>query len=617
LELEFTSLLNRLGGLEEDREVEYKLVDCPEKLTELSDVLGRSSEFAFDTETTSKEPVGARLVGLSFSTSPGEAYYIPVGHTSGRNIPLKLLRETIGKLLENGEIVKIGHNIKYDMIVLEQVGIAVKDPIFDTMIASYLLEPSRRQHGLDSLAMQYFCHRMIPIQDLIGKGKKQKCFSEVEVERASEYSCEDADFTLQLKEKLTPVLQAADLYSLFNDVEIPLIFVLSHMEMSGISVDPDLLGAMSDELEVKLRDLEREIYFIAGEEFNINSTRQLSDVLFGKLKLPAPKKTKTGFSTDISVLEQLAPLHDLPGKILNYRQIMKLKSTYLDALPRLINEKTGRIHTSYNQTVTSTGRLSSSDPNLQNIPIRTELGREIRRAFIPENADWMLLSADYSQIELRILAHLSGDPNLKKAFVEDSDIHRQTASLIFNIPPEEVDSDNRQHAKVVNFGVIYGMGSWGLSKELQISQEQADEFISNYFNTYPGVKTYQDQLIEECRKKGYVTTLLSRRRYLPEINSSNAQVRRFAERVAINTPIQGSAADLIKVTMIHIFKRMKKSRLKSKMILQVHDELVFEVHRREIDCMTTLVRDEMETGLKLDVPLKVTIGVAGNWLEAH
>jgi DNA polymerase-1 len=617
LDLGFISLLNRLEGTEKEEKVEYQIVDTPRTLASMIEGLTGSHAFAIDTETTSMNPMQADLVGISLSCKPGEAYYIPVGHVSGCNLSLEIVREQLRPLLENESVLKIGQNIKYDLIVLERAHISLSNPIFDTMIASYLLEPSRRQHNLDSLVQQYCNHRMIPIRELIGKGKKQIPFSRVEIEKGANYSCEDADYTFRLKELLAPKLADAGLRRLYEDVEIPLVRVLMHMETAGVAIDSGLLQDMSVEMEVMLANFEEEIHRIAGEEFNINSPKQLSEILFDKLNLPAPKKTKTGFSTDISVLEYLATLHELPAKILNYRQIAKLKSTYVDALPRMVNRDTGRIHTSFNQTVTSTGRLSSSDPNLQNIPIRSEIGREIRRAFIPGMKGWILLSADYSQIELRILAHLSKDRNLLRAFEEDIDIHRQTASLIFDIPPDRVDHDARARAKVVNFGVIYGMGAWGLSQSLQIPQNRAEEFITSYFDKYPGVKSYQEHLIEECREHGYVTTLLSRKRFLPEIDSSNAQVRKFAERVAINTPIQGSAADLIKISMIRIYERMMKEQLKSRMILQVHDELVFEVPGEEVDAMKSLVREEMETGLTLDIPLKVSLGTGDNWLEAH
>lgn len=619
-ELEFRTLARQFTEAEIDQKVNYQVVASAADLDQLVERLAQSGSFVFDLETTSVDPMRAQIVGMSFAIQPRQAFYIPIQLPRLDEIEplnLKPVLEKIGPLLQNPGYKKSGQNIKYDMLVLSQYGIQVQGIDFDTMVASYLLNPSGRQHNLDSISMQYLNYKKIPTTDLIGTGKKQITMAEVPLAKICQYACEDADIALRLRLHLEPMLQNAGLMDLFQEIEIPLISVLKQMEFNGVCLDDLYLAAMSKDLDQGLRKIETEIYHSAGIKFNINSPQQLAKIFFEKLKLPSSRRTKTGFSTDVAVLEELAKQHPLPRLILDYRQLAKLKSTYVDALPRLVNPKTGRIHTSYNQTVAATGRLSSSDPNLQNIPIRTEIGRQIRRAFIPQDADHVILDADYSQIELRIMAHLSGDQTLRASFINEEDVHRRTAALVFHLEPEAVTQDQRRRAKEVNFGIMYGMGAYGLSQRLEISVEEADQFIQDYFSYYPGVKEYRDSTIAEARKLGYVKTLLNRRRFLPEIHDKNRNIREFAERTAVNTPIQGTAADMIKVAMIRIHQRIEKQGLDSKMILQVHDELVFDVRRREIDIMRALVQEEMEQALPMQVPVKVEIGIGPSWLEAH
>jgi DNA polymerase I len=486
-------------------------------------------------------------------------------------------------------------------------------------VASYLINPSRRQHNLDALSTEYLNYRMITYDELIaGESKKEKrTIDQVPIDEVARYSGEDADITLRLEELFRGKLKEMDLVKLFEDVELPLVRVLARMERNGVALDTGFLRQMSVTIEKEIKKLTGDIYRLAGEEFNINSTQQIGQILFEKFKYPKKRKTKTGYSTDIEVLEALAGEYELPRKLLDYRALAKLKSTYVDALLELVNPNTKRVHTSYNQTVTSTGRLSSSDPNLQNIPIRTELGREIRKAFVAEEKNAVILSADYSQIELRLMAHLAQDATLIKAFENDEDIHTKTAALVFNMFPQMITPELRRRAKVINFGIIYGMGPYGLSKELGIAVGEATLFIQNYFHQYPGVKEYMDKTIALAREQGYVTTLLGRRRYLPEITSPNRRLAEFAERTAINTPLQGTAADLIKVAMIEIDRTLSKRGLLTKMIMQVHDELVFEVPAKEIDTVQKIVRDKMEHALDLSVPIKVDMKAGKNWFEAH
>jgi len=609
-ELEFRTLLDQAIERKELK-AEYKLLTGDD----FKDFLKRLSAqelFGFDFETTNSDPLRASLVGVSFCWKEGRAEYIDFAAPGlGVDYVLKALKP----IFENEAVKKIGQNIKYEQLVLANYGISLKGVSFDTMVASYLLNPSKANHNLGAIALEYLSHKMIDITDLIGKGKAQTTMDKVDPQKACKYCCEDSDVTFRLKNILERQLEEKGLSPLFNDVEMLLVGVLSRMELSGVSLDVEYLKAMSDKMQKKLEGLTKDIYKEAGQEFNINSPKQLQEILFVKLKLPPVKRTKTGMSTDEEVLLKLAAKHSLPKALLEYRELAKLKSTYLDALPKLINPNTGRLHTSFNQTVTSTGRLSSSDPNLQNIPIRTELGRKIRKAFIPKDKNSYILSADYSQIELRILAHLSKDKALTEGFKEGLDIHTHTASLIFGVSQEDVTDEQRSQAKIVNFGIIYGMSAYGLSKDLGIEVEKAGVFIDSYFQRYPGVKTFIEDCIEEARQQGFVTTLLNRRRYIPEINSENINIRNFAERTATNTPIQGSAADLIKLAMIEIQKELEALKLKTLMILQVHDELVFEVPKEELDEVKELVRGRMENIMKLTVPIKVNISVGRNWLE--
>jgi len=521
-------------------------------------------------------------------------------------------------VLENPDIKKIGQNIKYDWIVLDRHGINLKGVVFDTMLASYLINPSKRAHNLDQIALDFLDHKTITYKEVVGKGKNASGFAQVPIEKAYPYACEDADITLMACNVLGPELNKVGLTELLEEVEMPLVPVLMKMEMTGICVNKDKLHSLSKTFEIKLKALEKSIYEVAGERFNIKSTQQLGYILFDKLKLPPGKKTKkkTGFSTDVDVLTELARNNELPALILKHRTLAKLKSTYTDALLDLVHPETGRIHTSFNQTVTATGRLSSSDPNLQNIPVRTDEGREIRRAFVPKRK-WHLVSADYSQVELRILAHCSDDEILIKAFMEDEDIHMRTAAEVFQVFPSFITKELRQQAKAINFGIIYGMSPFGLSKQLDISRKMANTYINNYFARYRGVKKFVESTIEEVGKTGRTSTLLGRIRLLPDINSSNKNIRRFAERTAINTPIQGSAADLIKVAMIKVDKAFKERNLESAMLLSVHDELIFEVPPDELTVVKKLVKEIMEKVWELKVPLKVNVACGKNWAEAH
>jgi DNA polymerase-1 len=519
-------------------------------------------------------------------------------------------------LLEDPALPKIAQNAKYDLQVLRRAGIFVAGLAFDTMVASYLAQPAAKSHGMDNLAADLLGYKTISFKEVAGSGKKQIGFEEVEVEKAIVYAAEDADITLRLAEKLEPMLAEAGQEKLFHEVEMPLMEILADMEWAGVRIDPEFLGALSGELQGKLVHLEKEIFALAGGPFNIGSPKQLGEVLFERLHLARGKKTKTGWSTDVDVLTALSAEQPIAARILDYRSLSKLKSTYTDSLPKLIHPGTGRIHTSFNQTVTATGRLSSSDPNLQNIPIRTEEGGRIREAFIPAEGN-LLLSADYSQIELRVLAHMADETVLKESFAKGEDIHSRTASEVFGVFPEMVTPEMRRQAKTINFGVIYGMGAFSLGKDLGIPTREAQHFIDNYFARYPGIKGFMESKKEEARQKQYVTTLLGRRCAVPEINSQNGSIRSYAERNAINYPIQGSAADIIKVAMVAIHRRLAKEGLGARMVIQVHDELVFDVPEKEVDSVTALVREEMEGALSLSVPLRVEIGVGKNWREAH
>ncbi|MBC8412739.1 DNA polymerase I [bacterium] len=580
-------------------------------LGEIKDIL------AIDTETTSKDPIAAELVGISFATTGDRAYYVPIAHKY-EGAPVQLSMKEVLKqmtpILENPGIIKSGHNIKYDFIVLQNAGVRMRGIGYDTMVASYLLNPNKPGHGLDATALEQLGVQMISFKDVVTKGMKD--FSEVAIETATSYSGEDSAVTYRLMEKFRPMIMEEGLDKLFNDMEIPLIEVLADMETAGIKLDSDKMNKFSVKMGKELASIEQRIYFLAGEEFNINSPKQLQVVLFDNLGLKPLKKTKTGYSTNIDVLEQLALVHELPQEIIEYRGLSKLKNTYVDALPRLVNERTGRIHTSFNQTVTATGRLSSSEPNMQNIPVRGSWGPKIRETFIAEKG-CMILASDYSQIELRIFAHLSGDPVMVDVFKNDGDIHTATACGLFGVAPELVTKDMRRRAKTVNFGVVYGISPYGLSNQLGIPVDEARNYIDTYFTRFCGVKKYIDELIEDTSKKGYITTIFGRKRAIPELMSSNGNTRQFGERLATNSPIQGSAADIIKVAMIKISKRLKEEKMNARMLLQVHDELLFEVPEAEIDSVRQLVREEMEGVIKLKVPLKVDIGAGVNWAEAH
>ncbi|MCD7913999.1 MAG: DNA polymerase I [Tannerellaceae bacterium] len=594
----------------------YYIADSEEKIEKLSTLLKEQDFFAFDTETDGVDPLRAGLVGMSFAIQENEAWYVPVPEHPDE--AAKVIAYFY-PALENVHSLKIGQNIKFDILVLRKYGIRVAGPLFDTMIAHYLLNPELR-HGMDYLAEIYLGYKTISITKLISpKGKNQLTMRDVPLTKIAEYAAEDADITIKLKNIFEPELKKQGMEALFYDMEMPLVYVLAEIEATGVTLDIDALKQSSEELTEALRTLEGEIYKMAGVEFNINSTKQVGEILFDRLKIDdKAKKTKTGgYSTSEDILKKLRPKHPIISKLLEYRGLKKLLSTYIDALPLLISPVSGKIHTSFNQTVTATGRLSSTNPNLQNIPIRNELGREIRRAFIPENEACVFFSADYSQIELRLMADLSNDKNMVDAFLSGEDIHTATAAKIYGIDIREVTPNMRRKAKTANFGIIYGISVFGLAERLNIPRGEAKELIDGYFKTYPGVKQYMNKSIEIAKEKGYVETLFKRKRYLPDINSHNAVVRGYAERNAINAPIQGTAADIIKVAMIRIFQRFETKKLKSKMILQVHDELNFNVYKDELETVKQIVVEEMEQAIHLRVPLIAEYGVGKNWLEAH
>ncbi|WP_417198157.1 DNA polymerase I [Bizionia sp.] len=570
----------------------------------------------FDTETTGLNPLTAELVGIAFSWEVGKGFYLPISENKEE---AQELLEALRPFFENEAIEKIGQNLKYDIKVLAKYKITVKGKLFDTMLAHYLINPDMR-HNMDVLAETYLNYSPIPIETLIGKkGKNQKSMREVPLDIQTEYAVEDADITLQLKELFTKELGEANTQKLFDDIEIPLLRVLAAMELEGINLNTDFLNSLSDQLNSDIADLEQKIYKEAGEEFNIASPKQLGDILFDKMKLVAkPKKTKTGqYATGEDILSYLAKDHEIIQSILDFRGLSKLKSTYVDALPLQVEPSTGRVHTDYMQTVAATGRLSSNNPNLQNIPIRTERGRQVRKAFVPRNDDYTLLAADYSQIELRIIAALSEEETMIEAFKNGEDIHASTASKVFNVPIEEVSREQRSNAKTVNFGIIYGVSAFGLSNQTDLNRTEAKELIDTYYETYPKLKRYMGSQVDFARDHGYVQTVLGRRRYLKDINSRNAVVRGAAERNAVNAPIQGSAADIIKIAMINIFNKLNAGNYKTKMLLQVHDELVFDVYKPELETIKTLVKTEMESAFSLSVPLDVDMDIGDNWLEAH
>jgi DNA polymerase-1 len=619
-ELEFNKLLKELFAEEASLSPgkDYRLITDRNQLQTLIEDLKKATTFSIDLETTSLYPMWADLVGISLSYAPHQAFYIPLGHRGGttQQLPLSWALEQLKPVLEDKEVKKVGQNIKYEWIVLKQHGIHLRGIEGDTMVASYLLNPTKHNHNLSEIAQEYLDRPVTDFKEVVGSGMKAVTFDQIELAKARDYSCEHADVTLQLSHLLFPKLKEEGFKDLFDRVEMPLVTVLAKMEMNGVKIDLDLLREYSKEIETQLQQKTERIYGLAGEVFNINSSQQLGRILFDKLKLPVIKKTKTGASTDVEVLTKLSLQHELPFEILGYRNLSKLKSTYVDALPKLIHPKTGRVHTSYNQTVTATGRLSSSDPNLQNIPVRAEEGNRIRQAFVPEKA-CSLVSADYSQIELRILAHLSQDETLSKAFQNDEDIHARTASEIFSVPMEKVTPSMRREAKVINFGIIYGMSGYGLSQQLGTDPKIAQAYIDEYFKKYTGVQTYIEKSLKEARQKGYAMTLLHRRRYLPDIHSPTVAIRQATERMAVNTPLQGTAADIIKVAMIRIQNQIEELGLSAKMIMQVHDELVFEAPEEELQKTISMIQAKMESVMNLSVPLKVSIHSGKNWAEVH
>ncbi|MGI6139302.1 MAG: DNA polymerase I [Candidatus Hydrogenedentales bacterium] len=629
-ELGFHSILEEISSDKPETEhpKNYALIHNREELRGLVEKLSQCDVFALDTETTHVQPMLADLVGISLSMEAGTAFYIPVNHGNGDleslmtdtddpevSVTLQDVLDLLKPLFENPAIGKIGHNIKYDMIVLKRCGIDLQGVTMDTMLASYLTEPSRLRHNLDELSLHHLNHKAIPISDLLGKGAQARTFDQIPLNQAVEYACEDADLSLRLEHVFRPRLSELGLNGLLNEIEIPLIYVLAGMEMQGISIDANLFNRLHRELVENLSTLESKIHDLAGEAFNINSPKQLQHILYEKIGLTPLRKNKSGYSTDVDSLEALASEHPLPEAVLEYRSLEKLRGTYVEALPKLVNPQTGRIHTSFNQAVAATGRLSSSTPNLQNIPTRTDLGKQIREGFIASSPTKRLISADYSQIELRILAHLTGDETLRTAFASDADIHKETAARIFNVAPEAVTADMRRQAKAVNFGVIYGMGDFSLAKNTGLDRNQARAFIQQYFDTYPGVAKWLEEVKELCRKQGYVTTLMNRRRYIPDINSTRSMARAAAERVAINTPVQGSAADIIKIAMVRMYQALQA--YPAQMLVQVHDELVVESEEACAEEVAALMRSIMCSAVELSVPLKVDTGIGFNWAEIH
>lgn len=595
----------------------YHLVDTPEERKNLALLLAGVDSFCFDTETTSVDANQAELVGLAFAVKPAEAYYVPI--PADQEVAKNIIAD-FKAVLENEKIEKVGQNLKYDIIVMKWYDVEIKGTFFDTMLAHYLIEPELR-HNLNYMSETYLEYKPVSIESLIGKkGKKQGSMRDVEIEKAKEYAGEDVDLTLQLKSYFEPKIKEEALGSLLYDMEIPLVPVLADLEYAGVNIDSNFLANYSEELGTSIKTVEAEIYEQAGAQFNIASPKQVGEVLFDKLKIPYRwRKTKSGqYSTNEEKLTELAKEHSVVQKILDFRGLSKLKSTYVDALPKLVNPKTGRIHSSFNQALTATGRLSSNNPNLQNIPIRTEAGRKVRKAFIPRNSDHVLVAADYSQIELRLVAEISKDEAMLEAFQSGKDIHRATAARVFDVPYDKVDGDQRRAAKTINFAIIYGAGATNIGKQLDIKRAEASKLIEQYFRQYHGLRKYMDDSVKMARKQGYVTTLLGRRRYLRDINSKNAVVRGHAERNAMNTPIQGTAADMIKLAMIKVHHAFQAQRIQSKMILQVHDELVFDVLKSELEQVKEIVVQEMQTAMpNLQVPILVEAGVGEHWLEAH
>jgi DNA polymerase I len=600
----------------------YELITTKKEAEKLIEKLNKTSLFVFDTETDSLNPFELNILGASFSTKAGEGYFVAIDPGSRifsdgkKRLPVDDFKKLFKPLLENKKIKKVCQNGKFDISVMRSLGIGVANFYFDTMVASYIIDPDQR-HGMDNLSEKYLSYQPIPLSDLIGEKKDPIKMYDVELEKLSDYAAEDADITFQLYQILSEEIKKANLEKVAYEVDFPLVPVLEDMEYEGVKIDKAALDNFSKELQILIKDYTKKIHKIAGEEFNISSPKQLQVILFEKLGLASGRKTKTGFSTDARALENLRGEHEIIDIILDYRQVTKLKSTYSDALPNLINPKTGRVHTDFNQTIAATGRLSSINPNLQNIPIRTEMGKEIRKAFVPRDKNYVLLSADYSQIELRLLAAICKDPALIKAFKKGEDIHRSTAALVFMVDPKDVTPDMRRKAKEVNFGILYGIGPFGLKTRLGIPQTHAKEIIELYFKTFKNVRSYMDDSVKKAQEKGYSETLLGRRRFLRNINSNNRVVRQFEERVAINMPIQGTAADMIKLAMIKIYIELEKRKAKTKMVLQVHDELLFDAHKDEVDELRPMIKEIMETAMPVDVPILVETGVGDNWLDAH
>jgi DNA polymerase-1 len=619
-ELEFSSLLAEYIRKPESGKKDYRTVFEENELRELVAQIKKAKAVSLDTETDSPFPTRARLVGMSFSTEPGQAFYLPLRHDyphAPRQMPKEKAFRLLEEVLSAPEIRKIGQNIKYDDIVLKREGIELSGLDLDSMVLSYLLEPNWGKHNLDRLALTYLQVNTIHYEDLVGKGKKQATVNQVDIERVSPYGCQDADLALQLSQILWPKVKEQELDSLYRDLELPLIEVLADMEMWGVRIDPMALKALSAELQDELEGLQKKIFKICGVEFNLNSPQQLGEILFNKLNLPSSRKTKKtrSYSTDVDALQELALLHPVAKYALEYRQLAKLKSTYADSLPLLLNPETGRIHTSYNQTVTATGRLSSSDPNLQNIPARGELGLRLRQAFIPESGH-LFLAADYSQIELRVLAHLSEDAALIETFLGDRDIHRETATRVFGDASTLQEEEQRRRAKIINFSIIYGTSAFSLAKELGTSASEAQKFIDLYYEKHPKVYEFLERIVNSAQEKGFSQTILGRKRQVPELRHKDKSIQQAGRRIALNAPIQGSAADLMKKAMIDIWREIKEKRLRSRMILQVHDELVFEVPDEERDGLEAIVKKKMEEVFPLRVPLKVHLSWGVNWAEA-
>ena len=598
---------------EASSDLDYRLVTTPKALEGMLGELAASGRFAFDTETTSQDPIAADLVGLSFSTSPARAWYVPVGHLEGEQLPLEQVLAALRPILQSEEVHKTTHNGNYDATVMGNYSIVLGGMDFDTMVVAHML--GRKALGLKNLGLDVLNIEMEPLKALIGTGAKQITMAKVPIERAQAYACADADVTGRLRGVFQERVQGDGFWDLLSRVEMPLIPVLVSLQRTGIALDAGALHEMSLDLDQQMGELEADIYNVVGHIVNLNSPQQLSSLLFEELQLPKTKRTRTGgYTTDANALEGLRGAHPIIDKILEFRQLSKLKSTYVDALPQLISQRTGRLHTSYHQTGSATGRVSSSDPNLQNIPIRTELGRQVRRAFVAEKApDWLLLSADYSQIELRVLAHLSQDPGLVEAFLNGEDIHSATASQMYDVPAEQVTADMRRIAKVLNFGVVYGLSAYGIAQQTEFNPEEGQRFIETYLAKYPGIQQYIESVKEQARQAGYVSTVLGRRRYIPDIHASNYNVRQAAQRAAVNMPIQGGAADIMKLAMVRVHDRIRESALQAKMLLQVHDELVFEVPADEVDGLRELVSEEMPRALEMSVPLKVDFKTGYNW----